>query len=129
LNQVTLEQLEPLNLKSNFFKEEDLEKLPLGDRLCVKRFRKWLESRKVWYVVLECEDVVSTRYYMRDFRFFRVYNRFDKECVKKVVREFSVLSLFAEDHSFVHIILTVEGGSISDNIALLREAEIGSGRC
>ena|GEM_PF-6041429 len=80
-----------------------------------------MKNRKIWYVVLEREDVVGTRYYMRDFKFFRVYNRFDKQYVRKVVKKFSVLSLFAEDHSFVHIALTVEGGSISDNIALLRE--------
>jgi len=58
---------------------------------------------------------------MRDFKFFRVYNRFDGQYVKKVAKKFSALSLFAEDHSFVHVILTVEGGSISENLVRLRE--------
>ena len=99
---------------------EDLNQLPLNDRLYVEKFIEWLENKKEWWVVLEREDVEGTRYYLKDFKFFRVYNRFDKQYVKKVIKKFSVLSLFAEDHSFVHIVLTVEGGSISDNIALLR---------
>ena len=101
--------------------EEDLNRLPLDDRMCVLKFIEWLKNKKEWWVVLEREDVVGTRYYKRDFKFFRVYNRFDKPYVKKVLKKFSLIKLLAEERDFVHIILTVEGGSISDNIKLLRK--------
>jgi len=101
--------------------EEDLNRLPLNDRMCVLKFVEWLKNKKEWWVVLEREDVDGTRYYKRDFKYFRVYNRFDKQYVKRVLRKFSLIKLLAEERAFVHIVLTVEGGSISDNIALLRK--------
>jgi len=104
-----------------FFEVGNLGKLSQFDRLCVERFCEWLRNRRDWWVVLERSNVSGVRYYKRDFRFFRVYNRFDKQYVKRVIRRFESLRFFAEDHSFVHIVLTVEGGSICDNLRLLRE--------
>jgi len=113
---------EPLNLR--IFRTIQTQGIELSyeDKICVERFCEWLENRKEWYVILEREGVSDVRYYRRDFRFFRVYNRFDKEYVKRVIRRFRALLDFAEDRSFVHIVLTVGNqGSISQNIRLLRK--------
>ena len=91
------------------------------DRLSVDRFLEWLKDRKEWWVLLERENVEGVRYYKRDFRFFRVYNRFDKAYVKKVIRKFERVKFFAEDHSFVHFVFTVERKmSIRESIKALR---------
>ena len=91
------------------------------DRLSMERFLEWLKERKEWWVLLERENVEGVRYYKRDFRFFRVYNRFDKPYVKKAIRKFEQVKFFAEDHSFVHFVFTVERKmSIRESIKALR---------
>lgn len=109
--------------KLGFFEVENLGGfLSQFDRLCVERFLEWLKNKKDWWVVLEREGVEGIRYYKRDFRFFRVYNRFDRQYVKRVIRRFRKVKYFAEEHSFVHIELTVKHeGSISESIKLLRK--------
>jgi len=95
--------------------------LHADDRWCVEKFTSWLGTLKEWWILIERKGVTGVRYWKRDFYFFPVFNRFQKGYVKRVIRKFEEIKFFAEDHSFVHIVLTVDREmSIYESIKALR---------
>ena len=92
------------------------------DYWSLEKFVKWLSELKEYWILVERKGVIGVRYYKRDFYYFPVFNRFHRRYVKKVIRKFEEVKYFAEDHSFVHIVLTVTREcSIHESIRLLRE--------
>jgi len=74
-----------------------------------------LENKPEWYVLIVRDGAEKPLVYGRDWKYFRVYNRFDEPYVKRVRRRFRMLEYLTESHHFVHIVFTVEHkGSISD---------------
>ena len=92
------------------------------DKLAVEKFRSWLINRKEWWILVERKGSSGVKYFKRDFKWFRVYNRFDKQYVKRVIRKFELAMSISENMNFVHIVLTVERKqSICTSIKLLHE--------
>lgn len=66
-----------------------------------------MENHPEWYVLIMKDDDETPKRYGSGWRFFRVYNRFDKPYVKRVLRRFRLLEYLSENHHFVHVVLTV----------------------
>jgi hypothetical protein len=78
------------------------------DKLAVMKFVNWFVNKPEWWVLVEREGSSGRKYFKRDFKWFRVYNRFDKPYIKRVIRRFETARSIAENMSFVHIELTVD---------------------
>jgi hypothetical protein len=75
----------------------------------VRAFLDWLENKPDWWVLVKKKDFKGSFYcYKRDWFYFRVYNRFEKPYVKRVLRVFNSVKVYAESCSFVHFVLTVK---------------------
>jgi hypothetical protein len=115
--------IKTLNNQINKFSNNRIIKsLNVDDKYAVMRFSEWLKNKKEWWVLIERKGYVGKRYFKRDFWFFRVYNRFDKPYVSKTIKKFESVKFFAENKSFVHIVLTLERKqSIKKSIVLLHK--------
>jgi len=88
----------------------------------LEKFVKWLNELKEYWILVERKGVIGVRYYKRDFYYFPVFNRFHRRYVKRVIKRFEEAKFFAQERSFVHIVLTVTHEcSIYESIRLLRE--------
>lgn len=67
-----------------------------------------METKPNWYILIIRDGSKEPKVYNRDWRYFRVYNRFDKPYVKRVLRRFRILEYLCENHHFIHIVLTVK---------------------
>lgn len=78
------------------------------DKLAVVKFCDWFRNKPEWWVLIEREGSSGRKYFKRDFKWFRVYNRFDKQYVKRIIRRFETARSIAENKSFVHINITLD---------------------
>ena len=88
-----------------------------SDKIAVVKFCDWFRNKPEWWVLIEREGSSGRKYFKRDFKWFRVYNRFDKKYVKRVIKRFETARSIAENRSFVHIVITVDrSDSICESI-------------
>lgn len=110
------------SLESNRIIKTKTKNLFNPDKSIVENFSYWLENKPIWYVLIKRNNCNGVAYYLRDWKYFRVYNRFDKPYVKYVIKKFKMFMYYAEEHSFVHIVLTVDRSmSIVDSIKELKK--------